>query len=326
MKILVQIAWDHCRSLGVAHQRGLLKRVASQLLEIEELLMGGLVPTSAHWVSIQALPDPWGPLASESLSGLRANGGALLPTLRRLRVLVQDQDQSIATAQSKVSQAFAQALVCMSLVPILGISLDWMLAAVHSHLKSWLLLVGLAMAFSALGGFWLLNMTENARWGGLRKENQSWLLIALCAGERFLALVRTGQPPDLAWIRICELLGKEARPLAEQWGFSVWDICMVSSSYRPAERSLCAVGTAMKKAIQVSLMEGRPCLEKVETILAGLRSEMKVHVDRELTLLSTRALKPLFLCVAPGLFCLLFYSLWLVFMDTTQASFNELWE
>jgi hypothetical protein len=43
----------------------------------------------------------------------------------------------------------------------------------------------------------------------------------------------------------------------------------------------------------------------VEAALMSLTHEIKARVEAELTLLSTRALKPLFLCVAPGIFLLL---------------------
>ena len=49
-------------------------------------------------------------------------------------------------------------------------------------------------------------------------------------------------------------------------------------------------------------MEGRPCLERAEAALLGLRQDMKAQVERELSLLPTRALKPLFIFVAPSLF------------------------
>jgi hypothetical protein len=58
-------------------------------------------------------------------------------------------------------------------------------------------------------------------------------------------------------------------------------------------------------------MEGRPCTERAEAALAALRQELRSAVERELGLLGTRALKPLFACVAPAVFLLLGFGLWL---------------
>jgi len=69
-------------------------------------------------------------------------------------------------------------------------------------------------------------------------------------------------------------------------------------------------------------MEGRPCVEKVEGILSALSLEMKSHVERELALLSTRALKPLFVFVAPGLLSILIYGIWLVLVETTGGDLS----
>ncbi|MGZ3707838.1 MAG: hypothetical protein ACXWPM_03265, partial [Bdellovibrionota bacterium] len=78
-----------------------------------------------------------------------------------------------------------------------------------------------------------------------------------------------------------------------------------------ATASLAEAGRAIRKAVQVSLMEGRPCAERVESALQALRSEIQAWVDRELALLGTRSLKPLFLCVAPALLGLMAFGLYL---------------
>lgn len=64
-------------------------------------------------------------------------------------------------------------------------------------------------------------------------------------------------------------------------------------------------GDELRSHLQRSVMEGRPCTERVESALAAIRLEWGARVERELQLLATRALKPLFLLVAPALFGLL---------------------
>jgi hypothetical protein len=93
------------------------------------------------------------------------------------------------------------------------------------------------------------------------------------------------------------------------WGHSVWTSSEVSRT--GAVVVIAETGGAIKKAIHVSLMEGRSCMERVEGLLAAFRKDFRAQVERELTLLSTRALKPLFLCVAPALIGLLAIGLFL---------------
>lgn len=86
-----------------------------------------------------------------------------------------------------------------------------------------------------------------------------------------------------------------------------------------AVRALAAAGEAIRKSIQVSLLEGRPCTERVESALAALRTEFRAAVDRELTLLGTRALQPLFLCVAPALLGLMIAGLAVAWLESSGA-------
>ena len=66
-------------------------------------------------------------------------------------------------------------------------------------------------------------------------------------------------------------------------------------------------------------MEGRPCAERVEAALTSLAYEIKARVEAELTLLSARALKPLFVCVAPGTFLLLGSGIFLCFRHFAEG-------
>jgi hypothetical protein len=297
-------------TIGFGRERKKLQGVVNLLREIEETLAAGLVPTPERWQALQILPAPWSTLATESLQELRSSGGALLPTLKRLRNLAEDHQASLSDARAKTSQAFAQAGACSLLVPILGTALYVMLPGIEQSLRSWLFACALSLILTGMGSVWLLQLSENARWGGLAPENRSWVLSSQCAGERFLALVRCGTPPDLAWTKAGKLLTQTSLTLAVAWGPSVWET--PKTHFRGlTEQAIIGAGSSIRKAVQVSLMEGRACTERVETALAALRLETKSLIDRELMLLATRALKPLFTCVAPALFGLLVFGLWL---------------
>jgi hypothetical protein len=102
--------------------------------------------------------------------------------------------------------------------------------------------------------------------------------------------------------------------LALHWGYSVFETPKKPrlSASSSAASAILEAGSSMRKAIQVSLMEGRPCTERVESILLAFRQELRALIDRELGLLATRALKPLFIFVAPAIFGLLGAGVWLM--------------
>ncbi|MFL5814614.1 MAG: hypothetical protein ACJ763_13650 [Bdellovibrionia bacterium] len=277
------------------------------LQEIEELLGAGMLPSKEHWERLQKLPPPWGTLSHDSLQELRSSGSAILPTLRRIKDLATGQIRALADARARSSQAFAQALACTLLIPAFGGVLYWLLPGVSDSPWVWILLCVVSILIAGVGALWLLSMAQEARWAGLPKASRTWILASQCAGERFLALVRAGTPADLAWGRAIELLSREAPSLALLWGHSVWKSAPLdpSSVSNPASRLFFETGESLRRAVQVSLMEGRPCAERVEGALSSLSHEIKARIEAELTLLSTRALKPLFLCVAPGIFLLL---------------------
>ena len=292
-----------------------LQKVGFLLHELQETLEAGLVPTQQRWQELEKLPDPWGRLASQSLLELRAQGGALMPTLKRLRALAEEHLSSLKDAKAKSAQALAQSMICAGLVPVFGSLLYVLLPGVSTRPWVWISGCAVAVLSGVLGAFWLLTIAECARWGGLRSSQRSWILAAQCAGERFLSLVRSGVPGDLAWTRAAELLPTS---LASEWGYSVWGSPSGEANTRGPAQVITQVGNAVRKAIQVSLMEGRPCTERVESVLVAFREDVRAQVSRELSLVATRALKALFFCIAPALFGLLIFGLFLGWQNAAQ--------
>lgn len=305
-------------AVGIGRLRLQIRMVFQRIQEIEETLAAGMVPSESQWARLRDLPPPWGSVAYESVRELRASGGALLPTLKRLRELADFQARALAEARARSAQAQAQAASCGLLAPGFAFALYYCLPGVSDSPGIWFGACGVAMLFAGAGALWLLSLAEKARWAGLRPGARSWIFAAQCAGERFLALVRSGNPSDIAWTRACELLATEAPELAVKWGRSIWK----EGSEPPdrlsrglAEQSLIDAGDSIRKAVQLSLMEGRPCLERVEATLGALRHELHAQVERELSLLGTRALRPLFLCVAPPILGLLALGIYLSFQQ-----------
>lgn len=310
-------------ALGISGLRLEVRRVFQRIQEIEETLAAGVVPSMEQWERLKGLPAPWGSVAFESIRELRAQGGALLPTLKRLRDLADFQARALSEARARSAQAQAQALCCGLLAPGFGMALYLCLPGVSDSPVLWAGACGAAILFAGGGALWLLALMEEARWAGLPPESRPWIFAAQCAGERFLALVRAGNPADIAWSRSAELLSREAPALALEWGSIIWKDSPARASRRagsPAERVLIEAGDAIRKAVQLSLMEGRPCLERVEATLGALRHEIQAQVERELSLLGTRALKPLFFCVAPPLLGLLALGLYLCWRQLDRGA------
>lgn len=312
---------------GVARERAALKRVIALLHELEDTLAAGILPASSRWDALRGLPRPWGPLASESLAELRARGSSLLPTLKRLRALASAHESALAEARAKSAQALAQAFFCSLLVPVFGSALYFLLPSVEERATLWAALCVGAVALAGAGALWMLRLAEAARWGGVPASARPWALAAQCAGERFLSLVRSGNPPDLAWARAHALLQAEAPGLAAIWGASVWssaegDAGPGAGAQSPASlRPLAEAGAGLRKAVQTSLMEGRPCTERAEAALEALRQDLRAAAERELQLLGPRSLQPLFACVAPALFGLLGAGLWLSWEGVAGGAF-----
>ena len=299
---------------AIGRERNVLVRTISIFQEFEETLSAGLLPNPERWRVLEKLPFPWGTLASESIQELRSQGGALLPTLRRLRVFAEQHLAALGEARARSAQSLAQALMCAALVPLFGLVLYVLLPGVGDQPRKWVLVCCLGLLFSGAGALWMLEMAEVARWGGLSAARRPWLLAAQCGAERFLAMIRAGTPADLAWLKSCELLSKSAPELAADWGFSVWS--QGKPEPGPSARAgvlqiFTDLGVSLRKSVQVSLMEGRPCTERAEAALEAFRRALNAQIERELTLLGTRTLKPLFFCVAPSLLGLLAFGFWM---------------
>lgn len=267
--------------LGFGRNQTDLQTVSNVLREIEETLLAGMIPSQERWALIQKLPTPWGRLASDSLTELRSTGGSLVPTLRRLRDLAEAQIVALSDARARSSQASGQALACSMLVPALGTALYFLLPTVREHAKAWAFACCSALLLTGIGALWLLHLAEVARWGGLAVKNRSWVLSSQCAGERFLALLRTGTPPDLAWTGALELLNKDSRDLALAWGYSIWESpgktlqeekCLINV-HNPGEKAILEAGNSIKKSIQSAPWKGVPASSE-------LRMSLKHYVRR----------------------------------------------
>lgn len=294
-------------------------RVKNRIHAFEETLASGCLPEEEEWEELARLPVPWGSLLSESLFELRQNGASLLPTLRRYRELAASHEKSMREAKARSAQALAQSLLCIALIPILGSLLYLLVPGVEEKRLFWWSACGFALVWGGVAAAWLLRMSEQARWGGLLRAEQPWVLESLGFGERLIALLRAGQAPDVAWTGAVRDV--ETRLLAN-WGADVWR----SDSEDPKSAlslrdSILDLGARMRRAIQVSLLEGKPCESRLIGVVESFRIEMHSFQERELSLLPARAMKPLFLCIAPAVLGLLATAITLGFQSQSGGIF-----
>jgi len=297
-------------ALNSTHQKAKLQIVLQTMEKLETTLFMGSVPSVEDWESLKKLPDPWGILLGDYLLEMRNEGNAILPILKRFKQFLVEQLQAIEESKVKSAQAFAQAFICLGLVPIFAGVLFLMLPQLSSVPLVWLSLVLGATMINGLGAIWILNIAQTAQWGGLKSKFRNWVFYSFCGGERFLAGIKAGYPPDLAWLQTCQVLENYVKELVLLWGSSIWQLETPPQNCGK-EKLFLNFGQSMKQIIQVSLLEGSPCLKRGEALIESLKSDFKLICDREISLVGTHALKPLFLCIAPALVGLLLGALWI---------------
>lgn len=287
-----------------------LKAANAHLKLLQECLESGVVPEVGLWEQIQQFPEPWGLSLSRSLTELRAQGAPVLPSLLRMQNTLEEQTEMIQEARVKSSQAVGQAFMGFILIPLFGGVLDQMLPGIAEHQGAFCFLLFFCMLFCSGSLVWIFVLVDQARFGNLRSENRSWMVSVNSTIERVFALISCGMPPDLAWKKSIEELALLDSKLASVWKSEIWDadFSLPRGRYSDCEKRVLQVGIEMRKSIQVSLIEGRTCLDRLEAIQRGFFIDFKASLNRELALLPNRCLKPLFVFVLPSVLCLMFGS------------------
>lgn len=307
------------RQLG--RDRQALQRGVSLVRRLEDSLQAGTLPAAAEWRELERLPGQWGLTLAACVRESRAAGLPVLPTLARFRQFLADQDATLALARARSAQAIGQTLSCAVLVPVFAFALAVLLPGIAEARAEWLAACLIALAGTALGAAWIFRCVERARWMLLAPAEREWIMGAACAGERLLALIRAGHPPDIAWASTLEAMAGHAPALVQAWGAQVWDPAAPAAGSPGARAQLLGLGPTLRQAIQVSLMEGKPCVERIEAVLRSLRAGLAACLEHELGRLPTQALKPLFVCVAPSMLGLLATGVYLCWRQLAAEGF-----
>ena len=294
-----------------------LRESVDQLKLIQEMLESGLVPGPGEWEKIRSFPKPWGEILFASLAELRAQGAPILPSLLRMQKTLEEQVEFIQDAKVKSSQAFGQAVLGLVIVPVFSLVLFLLMPGLQESAKAFLLLSLLSFLWSSVAFIWMMSLSDNARFGNMRSANRKWLVTVHATLERILALISTGLPPDLSWRKAMEELALYDSALVQEWKIQVWDpdFRVGIKVENECERLVIGVGIEVRRSIQTSLIEGRPCMDRIESIQKAFLLDLRSRVSTELNLLPQRCLKPLFLCVLPSVFLLMMGSFALTLQD-----------
>jgi len=264
---------------------------------LQESLEAGLIPQDSVWLKLQNLRAPWSPWTGLLIQKLRSQGVALLPTLTRLRRLAHESLQDMIDARAKTGQATAQAWIAGALIPILGVLLRLLLPELEKHAVLWWLGVGMAIVLAGVGALWMAKLGFEARFLGLKGQERLMLFQSAAAIEQILALIQGGMPPDLAW--------------AQATGEAVWKDEKPQNYKNEAKNLILHAMHEIKTTIQMSVIEGRSCTDRIQSSADRLRGALRGESSRQVQLLGTRVLQPLFLCVAPAAFSVLVWAMFL---------------
>jgi len=288
-----------------------LKSSLTQLRLIKESLESGLVPDREDWNRVASLPEPWGTLFFSSLSELRNQGAPILPSLERMILSLEEERELNLEAKTKSSQAFGQVMISVLLVPVFGAVLYALLPGLDSFKGLFLSLMCVCVLLGFLAFFWMLQMMESARFGQVSRSRRPWILSSKIFFERMIADIAGGHPPDLAWSRAMESLREQEPELLQYWGVQIWEKIgsKKNSLNNGVEESIVQFGNEIRRSIQQSLVEGRGCMDRLDSIYRNFLFDLKMKISRELQVLPNQCLKPLFILVLPSVMLLLFGSL-----------------
>ena len=158
----------------------------------------------------------------------------------------------------------------------------------------------------------MLKAADDLRWIGLSQDQKPWLALSVAFFERFLSQIRGGVPADLAWLKAHEWLRAHSPSLSQLWGHQI-AVSESTSGQKAGVKIVAQAGSALKKVIQFSWMEGKPVLERAESVATALRQDLKQEQERQLSLLPVKVLQPLFVFVAPSLVGLMGFAFYLCY-------------
>lgn len=308
---------------GAAARDAAVARQETALSAVIESLRGGLLPGSGAWEELERIDreaeaggDGAGLGAGELARELRRRGAPVLPTLLRARALAIRQRALRERARAELAGVRAQARLALGVIPLVGVGFPWLLPGLSASTPAWIAVTLLAWGLAAAAGVWMERIGESARWAGLPRAERAWAGLAPCAGERFLAWLRAGLAPEGAWRETLVWLAGRAPDLHALWSSGT----ARGTAGGRARSEIEALGRKLEQVASDARREGRGCGERIEAALDGFGEAWECEAAAQLARAPLRALRPMYVLVAPALFAQLGGALALALLAA------EVWE
>jgi hypothetical protein len=260
----------------------------------------GHAPSDQDWKNMGALPDPWGGTLVQGLQTLRKKGARVLPLLQRIESAVFRQKSHEENLRAQLSQAYAQVLTMAILTPLSALALTFFLEGPSRNPTLWGLAVGVATLMNGIAAYTLLLMSRSASRGALPEVCREWPISGMLGLEYCIALIQSGETADTAWQAMIQYFRDDRqRRLVDLWGASIW----VAPDKRPVsegEQIWERWGESFRRVIQLSLMDGTPCVDRLQLMMADFEKEWGHRVEKKIREVSQKALIPLFILVFPS--------------------------
>jgi hypothetical protein len=249
--------------------------------------------------------------AMDAARDIRERGAQVLPYLGRVRAECVRAASLLARASEESAGARAQAGACLILFPLFSAGLTLLLPDLRQSALSWGAFCAVALILGAIGYFWMLRMSALAQWGGLPAHRRAWIFFPAQIATALVSEIQSGVPGDLAWSQVYRKIVQEDQEFATRMGSSLWSTQTVTRSRLGLLEIIDRGIEDQRRIVAHAVLEGRAAVESLERLLDQVQEEIRAELSRGVRQLSTRALAPLFLCVAPGFFILIVGAIWL---------------
>ena len=271
---------------------------SERALEYEQRLKSGL----ALQIRVLDVGVDW----QEQLVRLQERGGKLVPFLERTRTCSDSMADGWRDVRVKLAPAQAQAWALALFVPAAWVGLLVLIPELESRIWTWRAAGAAACVWAMLGFRFLSHAAQRAARGGTAKGSLIDVSSKLLWPETLLGEIACGLPPDLAWqtaLRASGVVGEAAHFWTEGG--------LPAARTGGLERLSLAALEEARRVCWFSLLEGKPCFDRIENLGEELRKDHFAAVRREIEVLQTRALLPLFVFFAPALAGLLAAALFI---------------
>lgn len=287
---------------------GLWVRFSDVVLGIEQTLRSGWVPSEAQWAALTVTSAPLTPLplglaqCRDALLHLRTRGVALLPALARTRELALFVVEGSRSARSRGAPVLLQSWLMVIALPGIAFAFTHLLPELSEQATLWAVGCLLFWLWTIAGSVWMRRLVHRAARGGMRPSESEFGMGSLLGLESFRTSLESGHPPDIAWGELRLALQTIAPELAQSVPVALFaagqSTPSVSGKLSAQAQQLRDHLRSFHQGIYLSVMEGRPCVERASASARLMRDELHAQRDAAFGRLSSQLIVPLLLCGA----------------------------